>query len=90
MSNIYFAFLEPKKLWWKWGSDAEQLDWLRIETSDIPTGIVEVDVKINDNGAEYKSVMLAGHMGAEIQNEGDTVKPTLGWVIALKPDSAES
>lgn len=59
--------------------------WLRIPTDDIPTGIVEVDVKINDHGIEYSSVMMAGHIGAEIKNGGRTVQPALGWVMALKP-----
>ncbi len=67
---------------------------MRIDIDKIPTGIVEVDVKIDDNGVKYNSVMLAGHMGAEIKNGGDTVQPALGWVMALKPttsgtDSAE-
>lgn len=69
--------------------DEQLKKWLRIETDDIPTGIVEVTVKIDDNGNEYNSVMFAGHMGAEIKNEGDTLQPTLGWAIALKPAGTE-
>ncbi len=69
--------------------EENKMKWLCIDTTTIPTGIVEVDVKINDNGAEYDSVMFAGHMGTEIKNEGDTVQPTLGWAIALKFPNAE-
>lgn len=69
--------------------DSQLKKWLRIETSDIPTGIVEVPVKIDDNGNAYNSIMFAGHMGAEIKNEGDTMQPTLGWAIALKPATIE-
>lgn len=48
-----------------------------------------MDVKIDDFGTEYESVMIAGHMGMEIKNEGYTVQPTLGWAIALKPSSTK-
>ncbi|CAL8075300.1 unnamed protein product [Orchesella dallaii] len=60
--------------------------WPRIDIKDIPSGIVEVDVKIDDHGKEYQSLMLAGHMAAEVtEMNGLTLKPALGWVIALKP-----
>ncbi len=65
-------------------------EWLPIETDDIPSGIVEVDVKINDqSGVNYNTVMFAGNMGAEIKNGGDTLQPTLGWVMALKSNTNE-
>ncbi|CAL8089654.1 unnamed protein product [Orchesella dallaii] len=60
--------------------------WPRIESDDIPTGILEVDVKINDNGAEYNSVMFAGHIATEVKDDGCTLQPTLGWAMALRSD----
>jgi len=69
--------------------DESEVNWLRLDSNDIPTGIVEVDVKIDDNGTEYDSIMFAGHMGAEIKKDGCTVQPVLGWSIALKPTEAE-
>ncbi|CAL8143483.1 unnamed protein product [Orchesella dallaii] len=67
-----------------WLSYPEQ--WPQVDMGDIASGIVEVDVKINDNGEEYKSLMLAGHMAAEVlERNGLTLKPALGWAIALKP-----
>ncbi|ODM89299.1 hypothetical protein Ocin01_17383, partial [Orchesella cincta] len=34
--------------------------WPRIDMPNIPSGIVEVDVKIDDNGSEQKAVLFAG------------------------------
>ncbi|CAL8075332.1 unnamed protein product [Orchesella dallaii] len=60
--------------------------WPEIDMKDIPSGVVEVDVKIDDNGREYESLMFAGHMAAEVmEDNGLTLKPSLGWAIALKP-----
>lgn len=67
---------------------AKETQWLRLDTNDIPTGIVEVDVTIDDNGTEYKSIMFAGHMGAEIKEDGCTLQPTLGWTISLKGEDS--
>ncbi|CAL8070651.1 unnamed protein product [Orchesella dallaii] len=58
--------------------------WPIIEFGNVPTGIVEVDVKINDNGAEYNSIMFAGHVATEVKDDGCTLQPTLGWAMALK------
>lgn len=69
-------------------TDEVSKKWLRIETEDIPSGIVEVNVIIDDNGHEYKSVMFAGHVATEINENGTIVQPTLGWAIALKPEGA--
>ncbi|CAL8089660.1 unnamed protein product [Orchesella dallaii] len=73
--------IEEAKLW-----RASLTKWPRIESDDVPTGIVEVDVKIDDNGAEYNSVMFAGHVATEVKDDGCTLQPTLGWAMALKSD----
>ncbi|CAL8089663.1 unnamed protein product [Orchesella dallaii] len=64
--------------------------WPRIESDDVPTGIVEVNIKINDNGAEYNSVMFAGHVASEVKDDGCTLQPTLGWAMTLKSDEPET
>jgi len=64
-------------------------EWPLVETDDIPPGIVEVDVTVDDNGTEYKTVMLAGSMGMEIGGGGNSLKPKSGWVIALKGEETE-
>ncbi|ODM94142.1 hypothetical protein Ocin01_12546, partial [Orchesella cincta] len=62
--------------------------WPQIDMDDISSGIVEVDVEINDNGVKHKSVMLAGHMASEVKEQnGLALKPALGWAIGLKQTS---
>jgi len=79
----------------KQGEDGKKLGlgkgpWPFIETSDIPTGSVEVDVKIiEDDGTENHSVMFAGHMAQEIRDGGFTLKPVSGWAMCLKPSPEE-
>lgn len=58
---------------------------MRIDTRLIPTGIVEVDVAISDNGSTREGVLYAGHMAMEVKEEGTTLQPTLGWVMAVDP-----
>ncbi|CAL8133329.1 unnamed protein product [Orchesella dallaii] len=59
--------------------------WPEIKIDKIPRGIVEVDVTLVDLVKTYKSLMLAGHMGVEVKEDGVTMQPALGWAIALKP-----
>ncbi|KAF0687045.1 Aste57867_21184 [Aphanomyces stellatus] len=54
-----------------------------IEIGDVSPGYLTVDVTIDDNGVEYKSLMFAGHMSYAVQR-GDTIVPQLTWAIALK------
>ncbi|CAM6084378.1 unnamed protein product [Calypogeia fissa] len=65
------------------------VDYHRVETGDIAASYAEVDVKLNDNGVEFKTVMVAGLVGMEITSSGvkgkdhegkdDTVQPVAGW-----------
>ncbi|CAL8133301.1 unnamed protein product [Orchesella dallaii] len=58
----------------------------RVDISDIPSGIVEVDLLVEDgSGHESKTFMLAGHMAPETMDlNGIALKPSLGWAIVLK------
>ncbi|KAG4078319.1 hypothetical protein HA402_013029 [Bradysia odoriphaga] len=58
--------------------------WPLIDMDKIPTGIVAVDVKIVECDATYKSVMFAGHTGFDVLHDNSTLKPLIGWSIALK------
>ncbi|KAF9992469.1 hypothetical protein BGZ79_003039, partial [Entomortierella chlamydospora] len=63
----------------------------RIHSGSIPHGYAEVNVVINDNGTLIPSMMIAGHVGAQIHSsedkelsstgERDTVQPASGWWI---------
>lgn len=58
-----------------------------------------VDVKLNDNGVELKSMIVAGLVGSEVQSSGDAelssagvrdvVKPLAGWWMFTKRGDVE-
>ncbi|KAF0687044.1 Aste57867_21183 [Aphanomyces stellatus] len=64
--------------------DAEMSEFPVLEIGAVSPGYLTVDVTIDDNGVEYKSLMFAGHMSYAVQR-GDTIVPQLMWAIALKP-----
>ncbi|CAM6084376.1 unnamed protein product [Calypogeia fissa] len=65
------------------------MEYHRVETGDIPAAYAEVEVKLNDNGVEFQTIMVAGLVGMKITSSGvkskdhegkdDTVKPVAGW-----------
>jgi len=57
--------------------------WPHMDLSEIPSGVVEVSMIIEEGGREYDSVLIAGHMATEVRRK-DTLVPSLGWAIALK------
>jgi hypothetical protein len=58
--------------------------WPFIETSDIPAGVVSVPMTVDDNGAEYKTQLLAGQFAYEF--DFPTVKPRTDWCIAYNAE----
>ncbi|KAI5068749.1 hypothetical protein GOP47_0017094 [Adiantum capillus-veneris] len=62
----------------------QKLDFPVIDTSDIPPGYITVNVIVDDNGEEHKTLMFAGHMGYNVVQEGKGIAPKLAWAIALK------
>jgi len=68
----------------------------RIETEDIPAGTAEVDVKLDDNGEIFKTLLVAGNMGSAIgssndaslskSGQRDTVRPVPGWWMFIKKE----
>jgi len=65
--------------------------WIpRVDSSNIPNAYVEVDVKIDDNGVVFDSVMIAGLAGYKVLGEQkDTVQPHAAWWIFTKEERAE-
>jgi hypothetical protein len=53
----------------------------RIDSSDVPPGYVSVPVKVDDNGNEYNTFMVAGSVGMRVWSSGDMLvpRPTYVW-----------
>lgn len=75
--------------------DVYQLDGVkyhRIDTNDIPPAYASVDVKLDDNGLELDTVMVAGSVGIRVTSStgelDDTVQPVAGWWIYQVDKSA--
>jgi len=70
--------------------DALVLDGVQYPFTDlynIPVGFCEVDVKLIDNGDQFDSMMVAGHVGSLAEGEDkvlDTLRPVAGWFMFIK------
>jgi hypothetical protein len=67
------------------------LRYPRIDIGNIPPGSCEVDIKLNDNGEEVDSRMVAGHVGNTVSASGpegimDTLRPQAEWFMFVKED----
>ncbi|RDW79917.1 hypothetical protein BP6252_04555 [Coleophoma cylindrospora] len=54
------------------------VDYHRIDTDDIPQSYVSVPVKVNDNGNEFDTHMIAGSVAIDLTSSGDTVEACNG------------
>lgn len=70
-------------------SDDSEDPWPLVDVDKIPSGCVSVDVKIVDENEEFQSLMFAGHVGYEVLSDNCTLKPQIGWGIALKRTDKE-
>ena len=71
----------------------------RIESDKVPPGYSSVPVKVNDNGFEFDSMMVAGSVGINCISSGDepdkklvaldTVSAETGWWIFERQDSVK-
>lgn len=73
-----------------------------IELGDIPADFASVPLKVDDNGFDYQTTMVAGSVGVRVTSSGelstsvskggnddvvhDTVQPESGWWIFKKKD----
>lgn len=64
----------------KYEERIEIQEWPIIDTNNIPYGYVCAPVYINDNGAEYNTKLIAGHIFAECLND-TTIAPKIDWVL---------
>jgi hypothetical protein len=69
-------------------------DYHRVGSSKIPPGYGDVDVKLDDNGEVFDTMMVSGLIGTLVCDSNDTqlsesglrdvVKPLPGWKIFIK------
>lgn len=62
--------------------------WLRIRTSQITPGIVQVPIKIYDEYAaeeerHYTAAIITGHIGYTVKTDERTIQPMSGWTMAI-------
>ena len=54
---------------------------VEYKTTEVPPNTVCVPVIINDNGNEFTTHFIAGHLVTVEGYTSDSVRPYLGWVI---------
>jgi phosphomannomutase len=67
-----------------------------ISTEKIPSAVADVPVKLNDNGAIFDTVMVAGLVGSRLTSSKgpsadapDTLSPVAGWWIYISKTEEE-
>jgi len=55
----------------------------------IPSGTVEVNIRIYEDGVKHRAVILAGSMAMQIIDGGSGIRPMSGCVIALRADNLQ-
>jgi hypothetical protein len=53
--------------------------YYRIDSTDIPPGFASVPVKVDDNGHEYDTIMVAGSVGIKVTSSGELLTPMRRW-----------
>ncbi|KAE8167930.1 hypothetical protein BDV40DRAFT_252127 [Aspergillus tamarii] len=72
------------------GCELDGILYHRVDTDDIPCGFASVPVKVNDNGDEYNTRMVAGLVGIQATSSSDdrrprqntslsSIQPVSGW-----------
>jgi hypothetical protein len=62
---------------------------IEISSSKVPAGYAMVPVKVNDNGEEVETIIVAGSLSIEFKKTGmalDTMQPELGWLMFEEVD----
>jgi hypothetical protein len=90
---MFFCAFDEHGKWQLQQTDAAfgDVEWIsRVDSSNIPNANVEVDVKIDDNGTAFDSVMVAGLAGYKVLGEQkDTVQPHAAWWIFTKAEGEQ-
>lgn len=72
----------------------------RLSTSKIPSGFAEVEVKLNDNGEIFPTLLVAGSVGSHVTSSkdkslsltglSDTARPASGWWYFILKDAEKA
>jgi len=71
-----------------WSTKIISSEWPIIEDNDLAQGIVTVDVTVDDNGIECKTVLEAGLSGYFCK-EKNTIQPYTTWTISHKREEPD-
>jgi|SRR3989344_2254215 len=71
-----------KKAFTDWCGNYFSSEWLLIDTEDITSSEITVNVTVDDNGKEYKTVFTAGVGGFTVM-EDNAVMPVSSWNLSL-------
>jgi len=63
----------------------DEVRYPSLDSDNVPASFAEVDVKLNDNDAEFDTVMVAGSVGTKVSDERkEVVSLMAGWWIYIK------
>jgi hypothetical protein len=54
----------------------DDVQYHQVDTNDIPPGSASVPVKLDDNGNEYDTIMVAGSVGIKATSSGEPLEPS--------------
>lgn len=67
-----------------WGQKYET-DYFIMESDDIPSGYTHVPIKYDDNGTEYKTTLVVGHLSVSLVDQ-NTLQPNLSWFLMINEE----
>eukprot|EP01133_Synstelium_polycarpum_P007319 gene7319-8522_t len=67
-------------------SGTEKSEWPLVDSQDVPAGFVSAPVTVEDNGKQFKTELIAGHIAIKLPN-ATTIVPQLDWCLLLLPSA---
>lgn len=79
--NVFIPFRDGKFIILEKTWRGHTSEWGYIDTNRIPSSMVSVPLKINDNGREYKTLLYAGSIMGQYNRETNEVRPSVDLVL---------
>lgn len=79
--NVFMPFKDGKFVLDERDFRGEKHKYGLIETSDVPSGAIEVPFTINDNGHEIKTIFYTGALVASYDPVSNRISPSFDWVM---------